>query len=353
VEATVTLRVVQWTLGNVGRLAVHGILERSDLELVGAYVYDPEKDGVDVGRLCGISEVGVAATHDADRLLRSAPECVVYMPFEPHLDELETILGHGVNVVSTAGFITGRYLSDDFPHRLDAAARDGGVSCFATGINPGYVNQLCLQLTSACRRIGSIELSESADCTTYAAPEMWTLLGFGLPPTDGMGPRAERLTSQFFDAIDVMAEALGTRCDGHRSEVEYAVAAESFSLPWMEFPLGTVCGQRSRWIGTVAGSDFIRAEVLWKMRGPADPDWPVREGYEITVDGHPRLEVTWRQGPGRRGGRRGQSEDYLTGALSATAMAAVNAIPVVCAAPPGLRTFADLPLAPALEGTSG
>ena len=59
------LRVAQWTTGNVAVEAVKAILRRDDLELVGAYAHSTEKDGVDVGTLCGLGrELGVRATTD-------------------------------------------------------------------------------------------------------------------------------------------------------------------------------------------------------------------------------------------------------------------------------------------------
>src|SRR6476619_6036581 len=62
-------RVVQWTTGHIGRAAVRGILRHPDLELVGAYAWSEEKDGVDVGELCGIEPLGVAASADSDTIL--------------------------------------------------------------------------------------------------------------------------------------------------------------------------------------------------------------------------------------------------------------------------------------------
>ena len=56
-----TIRVLQWATGNVGRNAVEGVLSHPDLELVGAFVYSPDKVGRDVGELCGTGPVGVVA----------------------------------------------------------------------------------------------------------------------------------------------------------------------------------------------------------------------------------------------------------------------------------------------------
>ena len=104
------LRVVQWTTGNVGRRSVRAIVTRPDLELVGCYAWSADKVGRDVGELCGIEPVGVAATDDVDTLLALRPDCVVYNPMWQDVDELVRILEAGVNVVSTAAFINGRNL---------------------------------------------------------------------------------------------------------------------------------------------------------------------------------------------------------------------------------------------------
>src|SRR5438067_6434506 len=72
-----TLRVVQWTTGNVGKRSVQAVMKRADLELVGCYAWSAEKGGRDVGELCGIEPVGVSATNDIDALLALKPDCVV------------------------------------------------------------------------------------------------------------------------------------------------------------------------------------------------------------------------------------------------------------------------------------
>ena len=64
-----TYKVIQWTTGFVGREAVKGILAHPELELVGAYAWSPEKDGQDVGELCGIGRLGIQASNDIDALL--------------------------------------------------------------------------------------------------------------------------------------------------------------------------------------------------------------------------------------------------------------------------------------------
>jgi hypothetical protein len=87
----VTLRIVQWTTGNVGKQSVAAIAANPGLELVGCYAWSPDKAGRDVGALLALR-----------------PDCVVYNPMWPSIAELVRILEAGVNVVSTAAFINGR-----------------------------------------------------------------------------------------------------------------------------------------------------------------------------------------------------------------------------------------------------
>src|SRR5215468_7408582 len=136
-----TLRVVQWTTGNVGKQSVAAIAANPGLELVGCYAWSPDKVGRDVGTLCGLDPLGVVATNDVDALLALRPDCVVYNPMWPSIDELVRILEAGVDVVTTAAFVNGRRLGPDRKRLVDACER-GGSSIIGTGISPGFAELL-------------------------------------------------------------------------------------------------------------------------------------------------------------------------------------------------------------------
>ena len=102
-----TLRVVAWSTGTVGRHAIAGIDARPELELVGLWVSNPDKVGKDAGELAGLDRrLGVAATDDTAALLALQPDCVVHTAmtdvrvFEA-IDDLVLLLEHGINVVSS------------------------------------------------------------------------------------------------------------------------------------------------------------------------------------------------------------------------------------------------------------
>src|SRR4051794_6168998 len=168
-QAVQTYRVVQWTTGNVGRRSVQAILTRSDLELVGCYAWSPDKAGHDVGELCGLAPIGVTATNDVAALLALKPDCVVYNPMWPDVEEMVRILESGCNIVSTAAFITGHSLGAD-RERISRACASGGTSIFGSGMTPGLANLFALVAAGGCDRIDKITVTETADSTGYDSP---------------------------------------------------------------------------------------------------------------------------------------------------------------------------------------
>ena len=157
---TTPYRVVQWTTGNVGKSSVQAIAKNPTLELVGCYAWSDDKVGRDVGELCGIEPLGVAATNDVDALLALKPDVVVYNPMWIDVGELVKILSAGVNVVATASFITGHNQGEG-RDRIAEACKAGGSTMFGSGISPGYVNQLSIVAAGICDRVDRITVNEA------------------------------------------------------------------------------------------------------------------------------------------------------------------------------------------------
>jgi hypothetical protein len=339
-----TYKVIQWTTGNVGRRAVRAILDHPELELVGLYAHSADKAEKDAGDLGGIEKTGVLATGDVEALLSLGADCVSYNPLVPNLDELERMLETGLNVVTTSGFISGRNLGDGVHDRLDQAAKRGGVSIFGGGINPGLMNYLPLVLTAMCDRVHAISMTEAADVRGYASPGTWKMLGWGQPPgAEGQGLNVQSVDSFFRDGLDLMAEALAFELDDRRTEVEFALATRDIELSYMTFPKGTVAGQRSTWQGIARGRAVITLSIIWQMGKDLEPSWPFEGGYHIEIEGEPsiRTRVELHQPSPRELSREKRGMGL---SMIATAMPVVNAIPAVCEAAPGVRTYLDLPL---------
>ncbi len=330
------LRIVQWTTGLVGRSAVQAVLDHPDLELVGCFAWSPEKVGQDVGELCGLGrKIGVAATNDIGAILALEPDCVLYMPLEWIVDDMVRLLEAGINVVSTANFITGRSYGERDMLRLDEAARRGGASLYGSGINPGLANVLGLVSTAVCRRVDRVSVLESVDATAYASAQTWLDIGFASPPdTPGLHAKARQRMLVFLDAVEMMAAALAVELDEVRFDVAFGTATRDLDLGYMQIGKGTICGLKGVWSGVVNGRSVIELGLCWRLGQAMEPDWPMEEGYVIEIDGVPSVRARFAI----------QYPEDLTDFGVATANPAVNAIRAVVAAPPGIVTADRLPL---------
>lgn len=333
-----SIRVVQWTTGNVAANAVRAVLAHRDLELVGAYAWSADKAGRDLGELVGLEPLGIAATGDIDEIIALAPDVVLYMPLLWDVDHMVRLLEAGINVISTANFITGRSYGDDQMKRLHDAAEQGGVSLYGTGISPGLANALALVVAGGVRDLERISIWEEADVSVYESKETWNALGFGLPPdTAGLAEGAKARQLVFQDAVEMMGAALGVELDEVTHRLDLGVATEDVDLGWMQIPKGTVCGQRGVWSGRYHGRALIEIGLTWWLSDKMEPNFSTgAHGHLIEVVGTPSFRVESEI-------LRPEVVDRVA-STAETAHAAVNAAPAVVAARPGLVTVADLPL---------
>ncbi|MCB1250032.1 MAG: hypothetical protein KDB36_11520, partial [Acidimicrobiales bacterium] len=219
-----TLRVVQWATGNQGVEAIRAVLDRADLELVGAKVYSPDKVGVDAAALAGRDPIGVAATMDVDEVLALGADCVAYFPRNTSLDEVCAILASGANVVTTAFlFHPGSLPSDDLA-RLEAACAAGGTTVHGTGLNPGNLSGvLPLALSGMSRSIERITLQERADWTFYESTHItFDNMRFGRPADEVSEAASDFLrfnSGLFQEMIVLLGEALDAGLDEITTDV--------------------------------------------------------------------------------------------------------------------------------------
>ena len=101
-------------------------------------------------------------------------------------------------------------------------------------------------------------------------------------------------------------------------------------------PAGSVAGQRTIVTGSRGGRPVLSFTATWYCTTDLEPAWDLgATGWRITVEGDAPLDVGLRF-PVPLERMAEMSPGY-------TANRAVNAVAVVCAAPPGIRTTIDLP----------
>ena len=332
------LTVIQWTTGKTGRAAVRGMAGHPVLDLVGCFAYSPEKVGRDVGELCGIEPLGITATDDVDALLALEPDCVSYMAYRPNFDHLERILESGANVVATMYMLAGHGYGDEATQRIRDAAIRGGSSLYASGIYPGHVPNVALAASAMCRRIERLSILESLDIKDYANEQMFRAQGFDLDPDDPSAAEAcEAACGSFKDQVPVLAKALGLAIDRVGFRVEFAIANHDTDFGFMTLEKGRIAGFKGTVSGERDGRSLIECSFVWKLGEDMTPNWPVTHGYVIELEGDPGVRC-----------KLEPLGEHLDGTVT-TALPVVNAIPMVCAAPPGIVNQMELPLVRAMH----
>jgi 4-hydroxy-tetrahydrodipicolinate reductase len=334
------LRVVQWATGNIGTRALREVIRHPALELVGLFVYDPAKDGVDAGVLCGEDPVGLAATTDRAAIPALHADGVLYMPRAADLDDVVALLEAGTNVVTTCGefFDGGRPLGMQQRARVLDACDRGGASLYATGSSPGFITDaLPFALLSLQRRVAGIEIEEFADLSQRDSPHMlFELMGFGRSMASHDAGRAAYLEAAFAPALGVLAAAAGRPVDAWSSTGEVAAARQTVSLAAGELPAGTIAAQRTVIVGTSDGDEVVRFTPSWYCTTNVEPAWDLRPtGWRVRVHGDAPLHVSL-EFPIPVAELGAFTPAY-------TANRPVNALPYVCAAAPGILSTADLP----------
>jgi hypothetical protein len=341
-------RVVQWSTGGVGSLAVAAIASRPDLELVGVWVHAPAKAGPDVGALIGVGELGVCATSDADALLGLSPDCVCYTasgearPREA-VDDLCRLLDAGINVVTTSlpGLLYPKGFDQREVERLDAACQRGRSSLYGSGIEPGFAgDHLVLVLATLARRIQSVRTQEIFTYADYpVAFTIFDVFGFGRPPEHQCLMELPGVQAGTWGPpIQMVADHLGVPLDRIRETYDKRVTDRALEVAAGTIEAGSVGAVRFETIGEVDGRDAIVIEHINRMAADVAPDWPsaARDGtYRIAFDGEPNLTCEL---------QLGSPVDFSHHGMVATTMRVVNAIPFVCDAKPGIVTSVDLPL---------
>jgi 4-hydroxy-tetrahydrodipicolinate reductase len=340
----VAIRVVQWTTGNVGRESVKAIAANPGLELVGCYAWSDSKVGTDAGELAGIAPLGVIATNDVDVLLGLKPDCVVYNPMWPSVDEMVRILEAGVDVVTTAAFINGRRLGADRDRLVDACQR-GGSSLFGTGVSPGFAELVALTVAGICSRIDKVTVKEEADTTFYDSPATERPVGFGQPiDAPGLTDMARDGTAVFGEAVAMVADALGVELDEIVCEAEFAQTTADVEMASWTIPAGCVAGVAASWQGRVGDRTVVELSVRWKKGSTLDPDWAIeKDGWQIEIQGLPTVTTTLDFLP-PPDFEAETIEDFMVIGHIITAIPALNAIPAVVAAAPGIVSYPDLAL---------
>jgi 4-hydroxy-tetrahydrodipicolinate reductase len=229
----------------------------------------------------------------------------------------------GADVVSTCEELA--YPWRDNPETaeaIDATARDHGVTCLGTGINPGFaMDAFPAVLSTVSRRVDSVRVERVQDASTRRRP---------LQEKIGAGTSVETFESEVATAaghvglpesVAMLAAAMGWELDAVDEAIEPVIADERTASDYVTVEPGEVAGISQTGTGVVGGQQRIELALEMYLGAPDPHD-------TLTIEGTPDLTYTV---PG------GFHGDVTTPAV------VVNAARRLPDTDPGLRTMLDLP----------
>ena len=347
-------RVVVWGTGFVGRMVIPEILRHPCFELVGVGVRDPEKVGKDVGAICGLDHVGLAATDDVAALIATRPDALVhYGPTAAYARDnirlIRQFLLAGIDVCSTAMtpwvWPTMTKNPPQWITPITEACAEGGASCFTTGIDPGFANDLFpMTLMGLCGEVRIVRALEILDYLNYEG-DYEIEMGIGKPPEfQALLETPDILVMSWGATVPMIAHAAGIELSDITTTWEKWVTDTPRRTAKGVIEPGNVAAIRFTINGVHEGREVITLEHVNRIGLDAAPDWPSGTGddvYRVDIDGSPSIsqETAFRfsDGSGRA--------PAVAGCL-ATGMRALNAVPAVNELGPGWVTALDLPLVP-------
>jgi 4-hydroxy-tetrahydrodipicolinate reductase len=223
------------------------------------------------------------------------------------------------------------------------ACETGGSSCFTTGIDPGFANDLFpMTLMGLCSEIRTVRASELLDYTNYEGDYEFEM-GIGRPPEHRpLLETPDILIFAWGATVPMIAHAAGIQLDEITTTWDKWVTPDERKTVKGVIAPGNVAAVRFTINGVFKGETRIQLEHVNRIGADAAPDWPSgndADVYRVDIEGTPSIfqETAFRftDGSGR---------DAAAAGCLATGLRALNAVPAVNDLPPGWVTPLDLPL---------
>jgi 4-hydroxy-tetrahydrodipicolinate reductase len=335
------IRVVVLGTGQMGSGIARLLLKKQGLELVGAYARRAERSGLDLGQLIGIDkELDISVNSDLEAILeQTQPHVAIQATCSRVADavgEITTLIRHGVHVISIAEEMSfPAACSPALAEQIDWLAKANRVAVLGTGINPGFIlDLLVITLSGVCADIQSITAKRVNDLSPYG-PSVLMSQGVGLSPETfqtGLDNKTVVGHIGFTESIHMIATALGWEIERIEEKREAIVTQVRRETPFISIEPGQVAGCHHTAVAYRDGEPVITL-IHPQQIHPSLED--IETGDYFEIKGKPTIRLSG--SPEIPGGE-------------ATCALAVNMIPRILTAPPGLQTMAELPVPAAMLG---
>lgn len=338
-----TFRVLQWGLGAMGSGMVRLMLEKTGLEVVAAIDGRPDYVGKDLGAILGLDNpLGVTVTDQPLDVLNQENIDIAVMATtswtKEQLPDLTQVITAGINCISIAEEMADPQAQNPkLSKEIDQLAKKHSVSVLGTGVNPGFVlDMLVVTLTGGNHSVDRIEASRVNDLSPYG-PTVMQSQGVGTTPEEfhaGVANGSIVGHVGFPESIHMISEALGLGVDRIEETREPIISHVQRETPHVKVEPGMVAGCAHIGIGYQGDKEIIKLIHPQQIHPHLENQ---DTGDYIHIYGKPEIHMT--------------IKPEIAGGI-ATMGVAVNMIPHVVAASPGLKRMIDLPVPAALMGES-
>ncbi|NLW17229.1 MAG: NADP-binding protein [Firmicutes bacterium] len=328
------VRVILWGLGAMGSGIAKALLQRSKVEIVGALEVNESLVGKTLSSVIGEGDCHVVITNDPSAVLKPGVADIALIATSSFtqvvVPQIEQAVRAGMNVITIAEEMAYPMAhNQELACSLDALAKEQGVTILGTGINPGFVlDTLIIMLTGVSLDVQAIHAKRVNDLSPFG-PMVMRTQGVGTTPEQfEAGIKDGTIVGHvgFPQSMAMIADALGWRLDEIVEKKEPIISTVYRKTPYVEIEPGMVAGCRHIAYGKRNGEVILTMEHPQQVR----PDLAgVETGDYIQITGTPDINL--------------HIKPEIPGGIGTIAMA-VNMIPHVLEAAPGLKTMRDLRL---------
>ena len=333
------VKIIQVGLGPLGQKIVSYAVRRDGIEVIAAVDSAPDKADKDLHKLCHLDkELGITVLPDVNAAIeKNKPEVALLATvssLEKIVPQIEEIVKHGINVVSTCEELTFPWTKEpELSKKLDEMAKRYNVAILGTGVNPGFLMDfLPIVFTGVCQEVKNIKVSRIQDASIRRVP-FQKKIGAGLT-LDEFEKKKQSGTLRHVgltESMHMIASRMGWHLDETEDTLTPVIAKFDIITEGIKIVTGMAAGVQQIGKGYVNGENKIILEFRASI-GEKNP------GDTIEIKGEPDITSTI------AGGING---DIATCAII------INAVRSVMDVVPGLKTMADVPVLSFFEDCVG
>ncbi|MFX0205651.1 MAG: hypothetical protein ACFFDT_06655 [Candidatus Hodarchaeota archaeon] len=325
-------KVIQVGLGPMGQRITKLLIERENIELIGAIDIDPNLEGKkldEIFDLKGLPEISVES--NLKKLLNVKQADIVIISTSSALEKVAPLIIEAIkancNVISICEELSYPFeYHPELSDKINRLAMEHHVSVVGTGINPGYLMDLLpIVLTAPCQTVQKITITRMMNSAKRRGP-FQEKIGTGLSTEEFREKIDEKVITGHVgltQSIQMILSALGMTSDEIIEYPPSAVLAEKEIITsYCTIPEGLVCGLQSKAVAKKNNEDLITLDFIAYAGDHEEYD-------SVVIEGIPRITQ--------------KIEGGIHGDLGTAAVVA-NVVPIVFSTNPGLHTMKDIPV---------